>query len=75
MADIIRFPGFLIVGRNAIQKDCKLYPNLKALIAELSEVDRTRAHRWLVKQQHGKSSYRAAVLAGHLPPKAEAGAA
>jgi hypothetical protein len=63
MADnIIRFPGFLIVGRNEVWKDCKLYPNFRALVADLPERDRSRTYRWHVKRE-GRSNYRAAVLA------------
>jgi hypothetical protein len=62
MAEIIRFPGFIILDdRNTILKDGKRYPSIKAVIADLPYEDCKRTYEWRVKRCIGNGN--AAVTA------------
>ena len=70
MADILRFPGFIVAeGRSTILKDGKRYKSIKALIADLPYEDCKLTYEWrlrAVAKWHGPYGgvldYRARML-------------
>ena len=66
MADnIIRFPGFLNLGHRegkGWQHGCKHYKTFKALVLDLSPIERERTMKWHTKRE-GRATFQACELA------------
>jgi hypothetical protein len=63
-AEIIKFPGFLILeDRNSVAQAGKVYKSTKTLIADLSREDMRRTFEWRCKRMsYGKPLEVSAVL-------------